>query len=77
MDFGLDEFDASGDDLEPSTSDCFGTLGPVPEVKVTAIGGGQIEMPNAWDAMLQWYEVSPFDPLTAKPGCTVPQPLNV
>jgi len=56
---GLDEFDVSGYDLPPDAPDCFGTLGPVPEVKVTAIDGAQIEIANAWDAMLHWYEVSP------------------
>jgi len=56
---GLDEFDMSGDDPEPNAPICVSNLDLV-DVKVTAIDGAQIEIPNAWDAMLQWYEVSPL-----------------
>jgi hypothetical protein len=62
---GIDEFDASGDEPEPSISDCLSNLDLV-DVKVTAINVAQIEMPNAWDAMLQWYEVSAVDPPAAQ-----------
>jgi hypothetical protein len=55
---GLDEFDVSGDNPEPNALLCVGDQ-DVMEVKVTAINAAQIKMPNAWDAMLQWYEVSP------------------
>jgi hypothetical protein len=55
---GLDEFDVSSYDLEPNAPICLSNLDVV-EVKVTAINAEQIEIPNAWDAMLQWYEVSP------------------
>jgi hypothetical protein len=55
---GLDEFDVSGYDLEPNAPICLSNPDAV-EVKVTAINAAQIEIPNAWDAMLQWYEASP------------------
>ena len=55
---GLDEFDVSGYGPEPNAPDCLSNLDLV-EVRVTAIDGAQIEIPNAWDAMLHWYEVSP------------------
>ena len=56
---GLDEFDVCGYDLERSAPNCLSNLDDV-DVKVTAINAAQIEIPNAWDAMLQWYEVSPL-----------------
>ena len=62
---GLDEFDVSGDDPESSDPDSLSNLDLV-DVKVTAINVAQIEMPNAWDAMLRWYEVSAVGPLAAQ-----------
>jgi len=53
---GLDDFDVSGFDLESTAADCLSDVG-LAEVKAMADGAHR-EIYNAWDAMLQWYEVS-------------------